>query len=296
MGVLGAALRDGRLAVWNDLWGYGFPGLAESQMGVFYPVHVILYRWLNTETAYVASLVAHTLWGGLGAYWAARGWRSRRGSALAAFSWTTCGFFVVHLANPWGYTTGCWMPWAWGLTWCMFADGSSARPAAPFLLSLVLVLQVLPGHFQLAFQTQLGIGVMVFWVMIKCWRARSRGRIATGPADASSSLAARPRSCWRLPRSSPWRPCSSCRRTGSPDWRKASVISNTCPGLRQHRCIWSIMLPPGYFIVHRSGDRWSGTRFMRCPRNIWPTSGWHPCFWPASRSSGSGVAMPRFAF
>jgi hypothetical protein len=189
MEVLGTALRDGRLAVWNDLWGYGFPGLAESQMGVFYPVHVILYRALNTETAYVVSLVAHTLWGGLGAYWAARRFGiSGAGSALAAFSWTTCGFFVVHLAHPWGYTTGCWMPWAWGLTWCMLAGGSRPRPAAPFLLSLVLVLQVLPGHFQLAFQTQLGMGVMVLWVMIKCWRSRGRGRIATAPADASTSL------------------------------------------------------------------------------------------------------------
>ncbi len=40
-------------------------------MGVFYPIHVILYRFLDTETAYVASLVVHTIWGGLGAFWAA---------------------------------------------------------------------------------------------------------------------------------------------------------------------------------------------------------------------------------
>jgi len=191
MEVLGAALRDGRLAVWNDLWGYGFPGLAESQMGVFYPVHVILYRWLNTETAYVVSLVAHTLWAGLGAYWAARRLGiSGTGSALAAFSWTTCGFFVVHLAHPWGYTTGCWMPWAWGLTWCILAEGGKARPAAPFLLSLVLVLQVLPGHFQLAFQTQLGIGVMVLWAVIEGWRARKARTNGTAPANASLSLRA----------------------------------------------------------------------------------------------------------
>ena len=72
MGFLGESLRAGRLPVWNDLWGYGFPGLAESQMGVFYPAHVVLYRWLDTETAYVVSLVLHTLWGGLGAFWAAR--------------------------------------------------------------------------------------------------------------------------------------------------------------------------------------------------------------------------------
>jgi hypothetical protein len=189
MEFLGAALRQGRLAVWNDLWGYGFPGLAESQMGVFYPVHVILYRWLNTETAYVASLVAHTVWGGLGAYWAARRFGiSGVGSALAAFSWTTSGFFVVHLAHPWGYTTGCWMPWAWGLTWCILAEAKSARNAAPFLLSLVLVFQVLPGHFQLAFETQVGIGVMVLWVLIRELQVRAMARSAMRPSNADSSL------------------------------------------------------------------------------------------------------------
>src|SRR4051794_27102306 len=51
MAVLRRAIRAGRLPLWNDLWGYGFPGLAESQMGVFYPVHLILYGLLPTEWA-----------------------------------------------------------------------------------------------------------------------------------------------------------------------------------------------------------------------------------------------------
>ena len=44
MAVLGRAIRAGRLPLWNDLWGYGFPGLAESQMGVFYPPHLAPLR------------------------------------------------------------------------------------------------------------------------------------------------------------------------------------------------------------------------------------------------------------
>src|SRR5512135_1965891 len=63
MGTFTIALREGRLPVWNELWGYGFPGLGESQMGVFYPPHLILYGILPTERAYVASLVLHTLLG-----------------------------------------------------------------------------------------------------------------------------------------------------------------------------------------------------------------------------------------
>ncbi len=143
-------------------------------MGVFYPAHVILYRWLDTETAYVVSLVVHTLWGGLGTFWAARRLSiSSAGSALAALAWSTCGFFLVHLAHQWGYTTGCWMPWAWGLTWCCLSSAGVFRTAAPFLLSVVLVLQVLPGHFQLAFMTQCGIILIVAWSAIERWAGRA---------------------------------------------------------------------------------------------------------------------------
>jgi hypothetical protein len=183
------SLQSGRLPVWNDLWGYGFPGLAESQMGVFYPVHVFLYRWLNTETAYVVSLMFHTIWGGLGAYWAARRMKiSRLGSALAAFSWTASGFFLIHLAHPWGYTTACWMPWAWGLGWSMVASGVAAKPAYPFLLALVLALQLLPGHFQLAFLTQFGLVLSMVWVAAERFRRRAHPSDDPGRSAGQLSL------------------------------------------------------------------------------------------------------------
>src|SRR5689334_16053949 len=52
MDVLSRALKSGRLPIWNDLWGFGFPGLAESQMGVYYPPHLVLYGLFSTEVAY----------------------------------------------------------------------------------------------------------------------------------------------------------------------------------------------------------------------------------------------------
>jgi hypothetical protein len=156
MAVLARSIRAGRLPIWNDLWGYGFPGLAESQMGVYYPPHWLLYGLLPLEAAYTASLVAHTFWAGLGAFWAARKFGvSALGSALAGFSWAGCGFFVIHIPHQWAYTTGSWMPWAWGLAWVL-ASGRGTR-RTPLLLALVLTLQVLPGHFQLAFYTEVGI-------------------------------------------------------------------------------------------------------------------------------------------
>jgi hypothetical protein len=170
MGVLGTALRDGRLPIWNDLWGYGFPGIGESQMGVYYPPHLVLYGLLPTEWAYVHSLLLHTLWGALGAWWAARQFGvTPMGSSLAAFAFSASGFFVIHMPHPWGYTTGSWMPWAWGLTWSFLTSPRPNVPVKLFLLSLVLVLQMLPGHFQIAFLTQVGIILMVVWYVLEPW-------------------------------------------------------------------------------------------------------------------------------
>jgi hypothetical protein len=159
MAVLARSLRAWRLPLWNDLWGYGFPGVGESQMGVYYPPHWLLYGALPLEAAYTASLVLHTLWGSAGAYWCARRFgASRVGSALTGFSWSTCGFFAIHLTHQWGYTTGSWMPWAWGLAWSVLQGGGRRQP---FWLALVVAVQLLPGHFQLAFCTQVGVVVLV---------------------------------------------------------------------------------------------------------------------------------------
>jgi hypothetical protein len=156
MAVLARAIRAGSIPFWNDLWGYGFPGVAESQMGVFYPPHLILYGLLPVEAAYTSSLVLHTLWGAFGTFWAARRLGiSRTGGVLAGIAWSTCGFFAIHLPHQWAYTVGSWMPWAWGLAWTV-ARGEGARRDA-VRLAAVLALQILPGHFQLAFNTQVGV-------------------------------------------------------------------------------------------------------------------------------------------
>jgi hypothetical protein len=161
MGVYSRSLAQGGLTCWNDVWGYGFPGIGESQMGVYYPPHLLLYGTLPIEWAYLASLLLHTMWAGLGAWWAARRFGvSSTGSGLAAFAFSASGFFVIHMPHPWGYTTGSWMPWAWGLSWSMLTADASSRVRKAFLLSLVLVLQILPGHFQLAFLTQVGIALL----------------------------------------------------------------------------------------------------------------------------------------
>ena len=160
MAVLGEAIRDGRLPFWNDRWGFGFPGLAESQMGVYYPPHAALFGLLPTELAYTIGMVAHVLWGAFGAWWASRRFEvSELGATLSAIAWGASGFSLIHLPHQWAYAVGCWTPWAWGLSWSILSG--SGRPRTPWLLAAVLAIQILPGHFQLAFCTQVSLIVMV---------------------------------------------------------------------------------------------------------------------------------------
>ncbi|WP_337173881.1 hypothetical protein [Paludisphaera sp.] len=168
MAVLSRSLAQGTIPSWNGLWGYGFPGVGESQMGAFYPPHLILYGIFSLERAYVLSLVLHTLWGGLGGYWAARRFGAARlGAGLAGFVFAASGFFVIHLPHPWGYTTGAWMPWAWGLAWSLLDQSGRGTARRLFLLSVALTMQVLPGHFQIAFMTQATVGLMAAWSIIE---------------------------------------------------------------------------------------------------------------------------------
>jgi len=169
MAVLAEALEAGRLPLWNDRWGFGFPGLAESQMGVYSPVHLILYSILSVERAYTWSFVLHVVWGALGVHWAAKRFGVSEGAAvLAAVVWLASDFFRIHEPHQWSYSVGSWAPWAWGLGW-RIASGERSR-SAPFGLAAVLALQLLPGHFQLAFETQLGLMLLGFAGL---WRSGS---------------------------------------------------------------------------------------------------------------------------
>lgn len=179
MGFLRDSIHSGRLPYWNDLWGYGFPGIAESQMGVYYPPHLLLYGLCSLEVAYTASLVLHTLWAACGAAWAARTFGvSRIGSFLSGFAFAASGWFLIHLPHQWAATTGSWMPWAWGLAWRV--SGSSEKLSKSWLLlAAVLTLQILPGHFQLGFITEVGVVVIA---LCRCFAGGWKGGVRIGLA------------------------------------------------------------------------------------------------------------------
>ena len=106
-------LAEGQLPLWNPLWGFGFPGLAESQMGVFYPPHLLLFGLFDVDLAFSLNLVLHQLLAAGFAFWCARTFGlSAWAAALVGVVFSRGGFWVNHVSHQWSYTAGCWLPLA----------------------------------------------------------------------------------------------------------------------------------------------------------------------------------------
>jgi hypothetical protein len=166
MADLSQAITQYRIPLWNSLWGYGFPALAESQLGVFYPPHIILYKCLPLETAYTFDMALHAVWAAVGAWLMARQLgRSPAASALAAITWVSSGFFLVHEPHHWGWTTGSWLPWIF-LAGLKLIQSNPSTTADKFKKTLILAgfiaMPVLTGHFQLGFIAMVSLGI--FWL------------------------------------------------------------------------------------------------------------------------------------
>lgn len=144
-------LAAGELPLWNPLVGHGYPLVAESQTGVFYPPHLLAYSFFEVNTAYnLVQILHYALAFGfcvaLGRAWGL----SRSASALAGIVFVY-GWFPARITLEWAIITGAWMPAA---IWCLekFLDTNRWRYLGG--LALVLAVQMLAGHFHLAFITQ----------------------------------------------------------------------------------------------------------------------------------------------
>jgi hypothetical protein len=145
-------LREGTFPFWNNRVGNGYPQLAESQTGALYPPNLVLYRWLDLNTAYNASVLSHYGLAFAGCWLLARR-ISLAGlpAALAALIYTY-SWFPPRISLEWTIVGGAWLPVA---VWCVESFLQQRLPRWVMLLAVVLGLQLLAGHFLVAFLTQL---------------------------------------------------------------------------------------------------------------------------------------------
>lgn len=190
--IYAEALHAGELPLWNDRAGFGYPLLAESQTGIFYPPNLLLYRLLDAHSAFHVSFLLHDFLAFVFASAAAR----RLGLSTLP-SWLTAlvyvyGWFPPRTCVEWAIIGGTWLPAA---LWCAESFLASRLWRYAIGLSGVLAVQLLAGHFQIAWFTLLLLAAYVparvFWF--------GKG------SDPQLAISDQPDSDGQKPMSHPWR-------------------------------------------------------------------------------------------
>ncbi|MFG0333284.1 MAG: hypothetical protein ACF8TS_07990, partial [Maioricimonas sp. JB049] len=160
-------LADGRAPLWNPLVGHGYPSLAESQTGIFYPAHLLLYGTLDVNTAYNVVQLLHYIIAFVGCWMLARQQGLRiPGAALAAVVYVY-GWFPSRICLEWAVLTGAWLPWLIWLAERWLRGGGIGNGVT---LSLMLGVALLAGHFHLIFIASV---LLVCYVLMRSVLARS---------------------------------------------------------------------------------------------------------------------------
>jgi hypothetical protein len=170
------ALHQGRLPLWEPNMLAGFPLFAEGQIGALYPLHPLLYGLLPIDIATNYDILLHIAWVAVGTYLFARTLKLQPPSAfLAAFAFSTGGFFAPRLQHMSVIATASWLPW---LLWAWEQHERTLdwreRMRWFALIAVMSGIQLLGGHPQFAFSTALLMGLygIVRW---------NRGVELTGP-------------------------------------------------------------------------------------------------------------------
>jgi hypothetical protein len=188
-------LRAGEFPLWNNRSGHGYPLVGESQTGAFYPLHLVFYRTLGLNAAYNANHLLHYVLAFFFAALYARKIGLERPGALLAAAVYTYGWFPPRTCWEWAIIGGAYLPLA---LWCAEAWLESRRRRYVLLLSMTLALQMLAGHFNLAFILQL---VLVAYVPLRLWL--SRRSPTSFPSSSLGTPAARSYASRSIPPANP---------------------------------------------------------------------------------------------
>jgi hypothetical protein len=161
----------GRVPLWCDGVGNGFPLAADGQTGAFYPLTMLLFLLLPPGLALDWAILGHVWIAGFGTFLLARALgRSAEAALLAAIAFAFSGFLATHAHYLGMQNAVAWLPWAlWalhgdrraalaGTIFCLLVAGHIE--AATFALAMVLACAVAWRRWKtLAFG--LGVGVLL---------------------------------------------------------------------------------------------------------------------------------------
>ncbi len=149
---LADALKGGNYPLWNDLSGFGYPVLGESQTGAAYPFHLLFYWFFNLNTAYNAEHLLHYIICFVATSLFARRLGLTEAGAVFTALVFTYGWFPPRACLEWAILSGAWLPVS---LWCVESFLQTRWWRYAIGLSGALGMQLLAGHYHLAFITQL---------------------------------------------------------------------------------------------------------------------------------------------
>lgn len=173
-------LQAGEIPLWNPLVGQGYPVLGESQTGAVYPLHWLAYGLLKLPTAWNVILIVHYIMAFLAMIWCGRQLGLKTAGAILAAVVYVYGWFPPRAFLDWAILGGVYLPWVIGCTAAWFSTGKRGYLLG---LSISLGLQLLGGHYQIAFLTWLLWGAYAGW---KWWSSRSRS--ADGTSTSTKTI------------------------------------------------------------------------------------------------------------
>jgi hypothetical protein len=155
-----SSLRRFELPLWNPDLFLGAPFLANSQVGVLYPLNWPLWWLLPTPYAVSASILLHLLIAALGTYLAARRalHLGRTAAWLAAALFALGGYLTAQVEHVNQLQGLAWLPWLLAAAG-EAGTGVSLNRRRIAALALLLCIQLLAGHTQTVFISAAGLAL-----------------------------------------------------------------------------------------------------------------------------------------
>lgn len=169
-------LSHGSLPLWTTDVLAGYPLLAEGQLGALYPPNLVLYALLPVPIAMNVFIVGHLCLAALGVYGFARRLRVHRLAALCSgWVYALGGFLVAHLNHINILACAAWLPWLFLLTdRLLVGEATRRRTGDTILLAVVLGLEFLAGHVQIALLSLLAV---VLYALFLVWAIRPKAEL-----------------------------------------------------------------------------------------------------------------------
>ena len=155
---------QGRVPLWCDGVGNGFPLAADGQTGAFYPLTMLLFLLLPPGLALDWAILGHVWIAGFGTFVLARALgRSTEAALFAAIAFAFSGFLATHAHYLGMQNAVAWLPWA---LWALHGDRRAALAGAIFFL-------LVAGHIEAAtFALAMVLACAIAW---RRWKALAFG-------------------------------------------------------------------------------------------------------------------------